>query len=64
MADKKIKGKKNRKIGRLKRKPSHIRYTAEKRWETNKARRIAKQKRKEAKDALKKEQKKQSKLGK
>jgi hypothetical protein len=58
MADKKNKGKKNRKIGRSKRKPSHIRYTAEKRWETNKARRIAKQKRKEEKDASKRDSRK------
>ncbi len=55
MADKKNKGKKNRKIGRAKRKPSHIRYTAERRWEINKARRIAKQKRKEEKDARKRD---------
>lgn len=35
-------GKKNRKWGRLKRKPSHNRYTTERRWEKNKARRAAK----------------------
>jgi hypothetical protein len=58
MADKKNKGKKNRKIGRSKRKPAHNRYTAERRWETNKARRIAKQAKIEAKDALKKEARK------
>jgi hypothetical protein len=35
-------GKKNRKFGRLKRRPSHTRYTMEKRWEKNKAKRAAK----------------------
>jgi len=35
-------GKKNRKFGRLKRRPSHIRYTMERRWEKNKARRAKK----------------------
>jgi len=38
-------GKKSRKSGRLKRKPSHIRYTTEKRWEKNKVKRVAKIKR-------------------
>jgi hypothetical protein len=42
-------GKKNRKWGRAGRRPSHKRYNAERRWEKNKARRIAKQARKEAK---------------
>lgn len=42
-------GKKNRKYGRAGRKPSHNRYNLEQRWEKNKARRIAKQARKEAK---------------
>ncbi len=31
-----------RKIGRMSRKPSHNRYTMERRWEKNKARRAAK----------------------
>jgi len=44
----------NRKHGRNKRKPSHIRYNYERRWEKNKARRIAKQARKEAKKAARK----------
>ena len=35
-------GKKNRKFGRASRRPSHNRYTAEKKWETNKARKAAK----------------------
>ncbi len=35
-------GKKNRKIGRLKKKPAHIRYTMEKRWLKNKERRATK----------------------
>ena len=35
-------GKKNRKWGREKRRPSHARYTLEKRWLFNKARKIAK----------------------
>jgi len=43
-------GKKNRKFGRLKRKPSHVRYTNERRWEKNKERRA----RKIAKDLAKK----------
>ncbi|MCF8019843.1 MAG: hypothetical protein K9L62_10580 [Vallitaleaceae bacterium] len=41
----------NRKYGRKSSKPSHMRYNAERRWEKNKARRIAKQARKEAKKA-------------
>ena len=44
----------NRKHGRNARKPSHIRYNVERRWEKNKARRIAKQARKEAKKAARK----------
>lgn len=32
-----------RKIGRMARKPAHLRYNAERRWEANKARRIAKE---------------------
>lgn len=35
-------GKKGRKVGRQKKKPSHNRYTMERRWERNKARRAAK----------------------
>jgi len=35
-------GQKNRKYGRAARKPSHVRYTNERRWETNKARKAAK----------------------
>lgn len=42
-------GKKNRKYGRAGRKPSHNRYNVERRWEKNKARRIAKQAKREAK---------------
>ncbi len=42
-------GKKNRKWGRQGRRPSKKRYNAEKRWEKNKARKIAKQKKKEFK---------------
>jgi hypothetical protein len=42
-------GKKNRKFGRSSRRPGKHRYNAERRWEKNKARRIAKQKRKEQK---------------
>jgi len=38
-------GKKNRKFNRANRRPSHIRYTMERRWEKNKARRIAKEQR-------------------
>jgi len=53
-------GKKNRKFGRAGRKPSHNRYNVERRWEKNKARRIAKQKRFEEKKAAKKMQKTQS----
>ena len=36
------KGKKNRKWGRAGRKPSHLRYNAEKRWLINKAKKQAK----------------------
>jgi len=35
-------GKKARKIGRQMKKPSHIRYTMERRWEKNKERRAKK----------------------
>ncbi len=35
-------GKKGRKIGRQKKKPAHIRYTMERRWEKNKERRAKK----------------------
>jgi hypothetical protein len=42
-------GKKNRKWGRQARRPAKARYNAERRWEVNKAKRIAKQKKKEAK---------------
>ena len=51
-------GKKNRKFGRAGRRPSHNRYTMERRWVKNKARRIAKQKRFEERKAAKKAQKK------
>jgi len=54
MSNKTDKGKKGRKIGRAARKPSHCRYTLQHRWITNKAKRIAKQKRFEAKKKLKK----------
>ena len=54
------KGKKNRKYGRGLRKPAHQRYTAERRWEKNKARKIAKQKRKEAKAKAKAEKRRNS----
>jgi len=36
-------GKKNRKHGRMARKPAHKRYNAEHRWVKNKAKRIAKE---------------------
>jgi hypothetical protein len=36
------KGKGTKKYGRMGRKPAHQRYNAEKHWETNKARRLAK----------------------
>ncbi len=39
-------GKKNRKHGRKRKKPAQIRYTLTKRWITNKAKKIAKYKRK------------------
>ena len=41
-------GKKNRKHGRMSRKPSHKRYNAEKRWEINKKKRIEEEKRRQA----------------
>jgi hypothetical protein len=47
-------GKKGRKIGRQKKKPSHIRYTMERRWETNKAKRAAKIAKRLAKKAARK----------
>lgn len=53
-------GKKSRKIGRAKRKPAHNRYTIERRWEINKARRIAKQKKLMEKKAAKKDLKTQN----
>jgi hypothetical protein len=52
-------GKKGRKIGRSKRKPSHNRYTLERRWEKNKARKQAKIKKMLEKKARKRELKKQ-----
>ena len=50
---KKREGKKQRKYGRAGRRPSHNRYNLERRWEKNKARRIAKQAKKEAKKQTK-----------
>ena len=47
-------GKKHRKYGRAGRRPSHKRYNVEERWKKNKARRIAKQERKEAKKKARK----------
>ena len=47
-----------RKIGRASRKPSHNRYTMERRFERNKARLIAKQQRLEERKAAKKARKK------
>ena len=47
-------GQKGRKIGRQKRKPSHIRYTMERRWEKNKERRAAKIAKQLAKKAARK----------
>ncbi|OGF25624.1 hypothetical protein A2303_01025 [Candidatus Falkowbacteria bacterium RIFOXYB2_FULL_47_14] len=49
MAKPKKEGKKNRKIGRAARKPAHTSYTRERRWETNKERRMARQAKFEAK---------------
>jgi hypothetical protein len=46
-------GKKNRKFGRAGRRPSKARYNGERRWEKNKAKRIAKQARKEEKKRIK-----------
>jgi len=51
-------GKKNRKFGRAGRRPSHNRYNMEKRWEKNKARRIAKEQRLVEKKAAKKARRK------
>lgn len=48
-----------RKIGRMGRKPAHNRYTIEKRWEKNKAKKAAKIKRIQAK----KEARKATKIG-
>lgn len=47
-------GKKNRKFGRANRRPAHIRYTMERRWEKNKARRQAKHKKILARKAARK----------
>lgn len=52
---KKAAGGNSRKVGRAGRKPAHKRYNNERRWEKNKARRIAKQKRFEEKKKRKKE---------
>lgn len=41
-------GRKNRKHGRMSRKPAHKRYNAEERWKVNKARKIAKEARRQA----------------
>jgi len=43
-----------RKINRMSRSPAHARYNAERRWEKNKARKIAKQAKKELKQAVRK----------
>jgi len=40
----------DRKHGRSARKPAHLRYNIERRWETNKARRAAKRAKKALKD--------------
>jgi hypothetical protein len=50
-------GKKNRKYGRGLRKPSHNRYTMERRWEKNKARKAAKIAKQLAKKAARKARK-------
>ena len=42
-------GKKSRKHGRMAKSPAHHRYNIERRWEKNKAKKIAKQAKKEAK---------------
>ena len=52
--DTRRKGKKNRKWGRAGRKPAHKRYNNEMRWLKNKAKRIAKQAKFEAKKKAKK----------
>lgn len=49
-------GKKNRKFNRATRRPSHNRYTMERRWEKNKARRIAKDQKLMEKKAARKAQ--------
>ena len=48
-----VTGKNQRKYGRASRKLAHKRYNIEERWVSNKARRIAKQKKKEAKKRAK-----------
>jgi hypothetical protein len=55
-------GKRSKKIGRGQRKKSRIRYIAENRSETNKARRIAKQKKFEEKKKLQKERREEERL--
>ena len=57
-SDSKKKGRKNLKYGRAGRKPSHIRYNVEKRWETNKARKKAKNQKRAEKLKARKEKKK------
>ena len=47
-------GKKNRKHGRMARKPAHQRYNNEKRWEKNKERRIEKEKKRQERLKVKK----------
>jgi len=49
-------GKKNRKHGRNARRPATTRYNNERRWEKNKAKKIAKQAKKEAKQLSRNEQ--------
>jgi len=53
-------GKKNRKYGRGLRKPSHIRYNAEGRYEKNKARKQAKHAKRMAKKAARKNEQNES----
>ena len=48
-------GKKNRKFGRIGRRPAHARYNGEERWLINKARKIKKQAKFEAKKKAKRE---------
>lgn len=47
-----------RKIGRWGRKPANARYKGEKRWESNKKRKMAKNAKREAKDKAKREKRK------